>query len=72
MNPQGDSGSSIGAAVVGSILLTTFLVETQTYGLALIFVITFATIVLITSLLLPPDKKPAGKANAADGPTDKV
>jgi MFS family permease len=46
-------GSALGTSIVGSVLLTTFLPETQTFGLALITVTIIAGIGLIAAMLLP-------------------
>jgi len=47
-------GSSLGTAIVGSVLVTSLVPENQTYGLALITVVVIAGIGLIAALLLPP------------------
>lgn len=47
-------GSSLGTAIVGSVLVTSLVPITQTYGLALITVAVIACIGLIAALLLPP------------------
>lgn len=46
-------GSSFGTAVVGSILVTTILAETQTFGLALIAIISVSLIGLVAAILIP-------------------
>lgn len=46
-------GSSFGTAVVGSILITTILPETQTYGLALIAIILVSIVGLAAGILIP-------------------
>jgi MFS family permease len=48
-------GSALGTSIVGSVLLTTFLPQTQTFGLALLTVTIIAGIGLIAAILLPPD-----------------
>jgi predicted MFS family arabinose efflux permease len=48
-------GSALGTSIVGSVLLTTFLPQTQTFGLALITLVVIAGIGLIAAILLPPD-----------------
>ncbi len=46
-------GSSFGTAVVGSILVTTILAEAQTFGLALIAIISVSLIGLVAAILIP-------------------
>ena len=46
-------GSSFGTAVIGSILITTLLPQTQTYGLALIAVIIASIVGLVAAMLIP-------------------
>ncbi|HEX6555466.1 MAG TPA: MFS transporter [Ktedonobacteraceae bacterium] len=46
-------GSSLGTAIAGSVLVTTFVAPDKTYPLALITMIVFACIGLIAALLLP-------------------
>ena len=48
-------GSSLGTAIVGSILVSSLVSENQTFGLALIALAIIAGIGLIVALLLPPD-----------------
>ena len=47
-------GSSLGTAIVGSVLVTPLVSENQTYGLAIITMVVIACIGLIAALLLPP------------------
>jgi MFS family permease len=58
-------GSSFGTAVAGSILITTILAETQTFGLALISIIVVSLIGLVAGILIPRDH-PSGKKTGAD------
>ncbi len=46
-------GSSFGTAVAGSILVTTILPETQTYGFALIAIILVSIVGLVAAILIP-------------------
>ena len=55
-------GSALGTSIVGSVLLTTFLPETQTFGLALITVTIIAGIGLIAAMLLPSDTAQSNEA----------
>ncbi len=48
-------GSSLGTAIVGSVLVASALPENRTYGLALLTIVVIACIGLIAALLLPPD-----------------
>jgi MFS family permease len=57
-------GSSFGTAVVGSILVTTLLPETQTFGLALIAVIFVSIIGLIAAILIPRDTAESRKGSS--------
>ena len=54
-------GSSFGTAVVGSILVTTILPETQTFGLALIAVIVVSIIGLVAAILIPREQSNESK-----------
>ncbi len=47
-------GSSLGTAIVGSVLVSSVVSENQTYGLALITLVVIAGIGLVAALLLPP------------------
>jgi MFS family permease len=47
-------GSSLGTAIVGSVLVSSVVSENQTYGWALITLVVIAGIGLIAALLLPP------------------
>jgi MFS family permease len=64
-------GSSFGTAVVGSILVTTLLPETQTFGLALIAVILVSLVGLAAAIFIPrggaagPEKKVEEGENGA-------
>jgi MFS family permease len=58
-------GSALGTSIVGSVLLTTFLPETQTFGLALITVTVIAGIGLIAAMLLPADSAQSNKNTIA-------
>ncbi|MBI0583359.1 MAG: MFS transporter [Methanomassiliicoccus sp.] len=49
-------GSSFGTAVVGSVLVTTILPQTQTFGLALIVIIMASLVGLLAAFLLPSDR----------------
>ncbi|MGE5379354.1 MAG: MFS transporter, partial [Candidatus Saccharibacteria bacterium] len=53
-------GSSFGTAVVGSILVTTVLPETQTYGFALVAIILVSIIGLVAAILIPRGKEEKG------------
>ena len=55
-------GSSLGTAIVGSVLVTSLVPENQTFGLALITVVVIAGIGLIAALLLPPNPVQSGTA----------
>ncbi|HEU5380720.1 MAG TPA: MFS transporter [Ktedonobacteraceae bacterium] len=55
-------GSSLGTAIVGSVLVTSFVPVNQTYGLAFIVVIVIACLGLIAALLLPSAPNKAGAA----------
>jgi len=63
-------GSSLGTAVVGSILVTTILPQTQTFGLALIAIILVSFVGLAAAILLPRDK--SGKAKDKPGAEEHV
>ncbi|MDW5563766.1 MAG: MFS transporter [Methanomassiliicoccus sp.] len=54
-------GSSFGTAVVGSILVTTILSQTQTFGLALISIILVSLVGLAAAFLLPREKAASSK-----------
>ena len=53
-------GSSLGTAIVGSVLVTTIVSENKTYALALITVVVIAVIGLVAALLLPPTQPTDG------------
>ncbi len=53
-------GSSLGTAIVGSVLVTSLVPENQTYGLAIITVAVIGCIGLIAALLLPPTQPTEG------------
>ena len=55
-------GSSLGTALVGSVLVTTLVPVNQTYGLAIITMVVIAGIGLIAALLLPPNPAQSGAA----------
>ena len=55
-------GSSLGTALVGSVLVSSLVAENQTFGLALITVVVIACIGLIAALLLPPNPVQSGTA----------
>jgi MFS family permease len=55
-------GSSLGTALVGSVLVSSLVAENQTFGLALITVVVIAGIGLIAALLLPPNPAQSGAA----------
>jgi len=55
-------GSSLGTALVGSVLVTTLVSENQTYALAIITMVVIACIGLIAALLLPPNPAQSGAA----------
>jgi MFS family permease len=61
-------GSALGTSIVGSVLLTTFLPETQTFGLALITVTVVAGIGLVAAILLPHDNAQPGEAGLTGEP----
>jgi MFS family permease len=61
-------GSALGTSIVGSVLLTTFLPETQTFGLALITVTVVGGIGLIAAILLPPDATQPDEAGLTGEP----
>jgi MFS family permease len=63
-------GSALGTSIVGSVLLTTFLPQTQTFGLALLTVTIIAGIGLVAAILLPPDTVQPGEAAIAGEPGD--
>ncbi len=63
-------GSALGTSIVGSVLLTTFLPETQTFGLALITVTIIAGIGLIAAVLLPPDAAQPDEAKVSSQPAE--
>lgn len=63
-------GSALGTSIVGSVLLTTFLPETQTFGLALLTVTIIAGIGLVAAILLPPDTVQPGEAAVTGEPGD--
>ncbi len=58
-------GSALGTSIVGSVLLTTFLPQTQTFGLALITLVVIACIGLLAAILLPPDSAQSDDVAAA-------
>jgi MFS family permease len=58
-------GSSFGTAVAGSILVTTILPETQTYGFALIAIILVSIVGLIAAILIP--RESAGRSDRKVG-----
>ncbi|NPV61735.1 MAG: MFS transporter [Methanotrichaceae archaeon] len=58
-------GSALGTSIVGSVLLTTFLPQTQTFGLALITLVVISAIGLVAALLLPADKAQSEEASTA-------
>ncbi len=58
-------GSSLGTAIVGSVLVTTAVPENKTYGLAIIVTIVFSCIGLVAALLLPA--APAHEEQAQPG-----
>lgn len=60
-------GSALGTSIVGSVLLTTFFPETQTFGLALITLVIIAGIGLLAAILLPPDTAQFGEATIITG-----
>lgn len=62
-------GSSLGTAIVGSVLVSSVVAENQTYGLALITVIIFAGIGLIAALLLPSNSGQATSATLTGVPS---
>jgi MFS family permease len=53
-------GSSLGTAIVGSVLVTTLVPETQTYGLAIITLVVISFIGLGAALLLPTNPVKSG------------
>jgi MFS family permease len=55
-------GSSLGTAIVGSVLVSSLIPENQTYGWALITLVVIAGIGLIAALLLPSDPVKSGTA----------
>jgi predicted MFS family arabinose efflux permease len=55
-------GSSLGTAIVGSVLVTTAVPENKTYGLAIIVTIVISCIGLVAALLLPPQSAPEEQA----------
>lgn len=55
-------GSSLGTAIVGSVLVTTAVPVNKTYGLAIIVMIVIACIGLVAALLLPPNPVQSGTA----------
>lgn len=57
-------GSALGTSIVGSVLLTTFLPQTQTFGLALITLVVIDGIGLVAAILLP-DTAQSEKAETA-------
>lgn len=63
-------GSSFGTAVAGSILVTTILPQTQTFGLALISIIAISFVGLIASILLPPDQTVRSAEKGAENDAD--
>ena len=48
-------GSSLGTAIVGSVLVSSLVSENKTFGLALLTVVVIAGIGLIIALVLPSD-----------------
>ncbi len=58
-------GSSLGTAIVGSVLLTSLVPKNQTFGLALIAVVVIAGIGLIAALLLPTDQTEMGSLSVS-------
>ena len=58
-------GSSLGTAIVGSVLLTSLVPKNQTFGLALITVVVIAGIGLIAAILLPPDQTEMGSLSVS-------
>jgi MFS family permease len=61
-------GSALGTSIVGSVLLRTFLPETQTFGLALIIVTVIAGIGIVAAILLPLDAVQQGETAIAREP----
>ena len=61
-------GSALGTSIVGSVLLTTFLPQTQTYGLALITLVVIALVGLVAAIFLPPDTAQSEKAVTTSEP----
>jgi MFS family permease len=57
-------GSSLGTAIVGSVLVTTAVPVNKTYGLAIIVTIVISCIGLVAALLLPPASAQAEPARA--------
>ncbi len=55
-------GSSLGTAIVGSVLVSSVVPENQTFGWALITVVVIAGIGLLAALLLPPNPVQSGTA----------
>jgi F0F1-type ATP synthase membrane subunit c/vacuolar-type H+-ATPase subunit K len=55
-------GSSLGTAIVGSVLVSSVVSENKTFGLALITVVVIACIGLIAALLLPSNPVQSGTA----------
>ncbi len=53
-------GSSLGTAIVGSVLVSSLVSENKTFGLALITVVIIACLGLIAALLLPADPVKSG------------
>ena len=60
-------GSSFGTAVAGSILITTILPETQTYGFALIAIILVSIVGLIAAILIPRDSAARSEKKVEEG-----
>jgi MFS family permease len=60
-------GSSFGTALVGSVLVSSVVAETKTYGLAFIVLAVFAGLGLVTALLLPKASAQAGAAAVTPG-----
>ncbi|HYX51477.1 MAG TPA: hypothetical protein VE843_17145, partial [Ktedonobacteraceae bacterium] len=65
-------GSSLGTAIAGSVLVTTFVPPDKTYPLALITMIVFACIGLIAALLLPSDQVKSGTTGEAQETAERA
>jgi MFS family permease len=65
-------GSSLGTAIAGSVLVTTFVPPDKTYPLALITMIVFACIGLIAAILIPSDQVKFGTTGEAQETAERA